>query len=281
MRKITMMISAALLAGLVAATPPTLRAQQGPDVVAIADSLSRMVHRASITGDMELLQSARTLARRALTAEPGHPLLSHHLAETFYRESTALMETDEDRAQALLEEAQEVLDVVVEGDAPAETHALRASVIGMRITGMIKGMTLGPRAEAALDRAKELDPGHPLVWLSSGISTLHKPGFMGGGADAAIEELERGIELLETHEPVRGHARGGGAELWAWVGIAHMRANRPAEARAAFERALELEPEFGWVRHVLLPEARQARGAGSRSSTESPTRMAPSSRMMP
>ncbi|MCS3785375.1 tetratricopeptide repeat protein [Salinibacter ruber] len=45
----------------------------------------------------------------------------------------------------------------------------------------------------------------------------------------------------------------GHAEAHAWVGVAHMEAERYDPARTAFETALDLNPDYGWVRSVLLP----------------------------
>jgi tetratricopeptide (TPR) repeat protein len=252
-------------------------AQERPDPIELADSLSHLVHSGAITGDTATLQAARTLAERALYAHDGHPLLEHHLAESYYREASLRMADDRDAALTLLEKADRILEAATErDDALPETHALRASVLGMRITNPVKGMTLGPKASRALDRAEALAPDNPRVWLARGISTLHTPGFMGGGADAAIAELRRGVAALGGDDPDPGHPIGGGAELWAWIGIAQLRADRPVEAATAFRRALEIEPEFGWVRYLLLPEAES-----EISSTGSPGRIRPSSRMIP
>lgn len=236
---------------------PTAAMAQTPDAVVLADSVSRLIHQAVITGETETLETARRLAERGLTVYPEHPLLEHHRAAADFRAASRLAESDMDAAQTLLDRAQDVVDDAVDREgAIAETHALRGSIMGMRITGMLRGITLGPRADRALDRAVEMDPTNPRIWLAKGISTLHKPGFTGGGADRAIEALERGIGFLRADHPARGHPIGGGAELWAWLGVAHLQSDRPDEAVAALERALELEPEFGWVRDTLLPAAR-------------------------
>ena len=266
-------IAALLLFGAAMAVAPGLSsAQAGPDPVQVADSLSRLIHRGVVTGEAAVLQAARTLAERALIAHPGHPLLEHHLAATLYREASPLLETNPERGQELLEEASTILQQTVEReDALPETHALRASVIGMQITNPLKGMTMGPKANRALDRAMALSPENPRVWLAQGISTLHTPSFMGGGPDRAIEDLRRGIAALESDRPAPGHPIGGGAELWAWVGVAHMRADRESEAVAAFRRALEMEPEYAWVRYVLLPEA-ENRAHGSEARARRPAR---------
>lgn len=232
---------------------------QSPDPLVIADSLARTIDRATIVGDASGLRGARTLATRGLAAYPDHPLLTHHRAAAIYREASLAMDTSADRAQRLLDEAQELLDTAVQHpQAIAETHALRASVMGMRITGLLRAMTLGPQSGRAIDRAREADPENPRIWLASGIGTLHRPAFLGGGPDSALKELERAESLLGVHRSPPGHPVGGAAEIRAWIGVAHLRAGRPDEAVAALQSALELEPEFVWVREVLLPQAERA-----------------------
>nr|WP_279311490.1 tetratricopeptide repeat protein [Salinibacter ruber] len=52
----------------------------------------------------------------------------------------------------------------------------------------------------------------------------------------------------------------GHAEAHAWVGVAHMEAERYDPARTAFKTALDLNPDYGWVRSVLLPRLEQQAG---------------------
>lgn len=242
----------ALVTALGSAAP--VEADQAPDPVVLADSLAATIHEADMRGDLAALAGARTLARRAVTAYPQHPLLTYYLAETFYREATHRLESEPDSAQALLERAQDILDPAAEREnAIPETHALRGSVIGMRITNMLKGITMGPGADAAIERALEAGPENPRVWLARGIGTLNKPGFVGGGVEPALEQFERARVLFERDDPAPGHPAWGEAELRAWIGIAHAQEGRTEEARRAFEAALRIEPEFEWVRYVLLP----------------------------
>ncbi len=251
----TGLVLACTLTAVAGSLVPTA-AQTRPDRLTIADSLSRLVDRGAVTGNLEPLLAARTLASRGLVAWPEDPLLEHYLAETWYREAARISEEDRDSAQVLLEAAHDLLDEAVDREgALAETHALLASVIGMRITNPIGGMLLGPRAGRAIHRALAMDSANPRVWLAKGIGTLHSPGFMGGGSEGALEEFDRGISLVGSYDAPRGDPAESGAELWAWKGIAHLRAGQFAHARAAFERALELEPEYGWVRYNLLPAA--------------------------
>ena len=46
----------------------------------------------------------------------------------------------------------------------------------------------------------------------------------------------------------------GHAEAYAWLGQGHMANGAQEQARAAFEKALALNPDYGWVKYVLLPK---------------------------
>jgi tetratricopeptide (TPR) repeat protein len=52
----------------------------------------------------------------------------------------------------------------------------------------------------------------------------------------------------------------GHAEAYAWIGLAHMEAERYDDARSAFQTALDLDSDFGWVQEVLLPRLNEQAG---------------------
>jgi Flp pilus assembly protein TadD len=48
-------------------------------------------------------------------------------------------------------------------------------------------------------------------------------------------------------------AHWGHGESLVWLGIAKQKSGDAAGARTAWKKALELEPNYGWVKYVLLP----------------------------
>ncbi len=230
-------------------------AQTVQSVVEIAESAHDDLEVANIAGENRQLDQVRIRLERALVAHPDHPALAHYLGYTHYRMATAAMDGDSDAAERHLEAAQEQLEQARELHDWPETQALLASVYGMRIgSNMMRGMTLGPKADQAMGQAHRLDGDNPRVWLLEGVSTLYKPRMFGGGVKKAIGQLNQALQLFASDQPESPRPSWGRAEIHVWLGMAHMKDKSFDDARDAFEAALELEPGYTWVSAVLLPE---------------------------
>ncbi len=145
----------------------------------------------------------------------------------------------------------------------AEALALKGSLQGMSIRFRpAAAIMLGPAARENLERAKQLAPESPRVWVLSGINTLHMPSFFGGGAEPALKEFQQAESLFARAAPAASDGAAGpdwgrdDAPLWA--GRAQMQLKSYEAARRSFHRALEANPNNGWVRSSLLPEAEKA-----------------------
>ena len=138
----------------------------------------------------------------------------------------------------------------------AEAYALLSSVYGWQIgLSPMKTMILGPRVGQASRKAQQLAPDNPRVVLSAAISDFNTPEMFGGSKEKGLQGLQRAAELFAQEgptdpiQPVWGHR-----EAYAWLGIAYQGRGELESARAAFEKALEIDPDFGWVKDWLLPE---------------------------
>jgi tetratricopeptide (TPR) repeat protein len=96
------------------------------------------------------------------------------------------------------------------------------------------------------------------VWIIDGTSDFYTPSMFGGDKEQALKKFKKAARLAEeesTDDPLMpswGHA-----EAHAWIGLAHMNAERYDQARTAFKTALNINPDYGWVKHVLLPKAKK------------------------
>ena len=154
----------------------------------------------------------------------------------------------------LLEEAESLLKARIEADPnDAEAHLVLSQLYQARLTGMMSGMRFGRRAGETLDRALELAARRSAAALSQGRQPAHGAGPVreqgggaaqpGGGGGALRRGCARRVSIW-WGEP----------EAHAFLGLSHARENERDQARAAYERALELEPGFDWVRERLLPD---------------------------
>ncbi len=125
---------------------------------------------------------------------------------------------------------------------------------------MLRGMRLGPQATAAEDRARELAPGNPRLLLLTGVSAMFKPSAFGGGEDRAYERLTKAIKAFETERVAPPMPAWGHAEAWAWLGQLEVKRGRLQAARAAYDRAIALEPDYAWVVYALKPALEKSGG---------------------
>ena len=242
------------------ALAPVMLLAQVPAVAAqdldrgeLAERLRTGIAEAALMGENVGLNQMVTLARRAVTAFPNDALLNHYAGYALYRLAGPTMETDMAGALALLADSESFLEKSIEVQPIAESHALLSSVLGMQIVNGVSAMTLGMKSGVQLSRAKALDARNPRVRLLEGISAFHTPKMFGGGIEAATRHFLAAIELFAEDAPKPPLPAWGLAEAYAWLGQAYAEMGKVEEAREAYERALELEPEYGWVRDVLLP----------------------------
>jgi tetratricopeptide (TPR) repeat protein len=227
-----------------------------------ADSLMQhgqeLVDRGVTAGDEASLQQARALFKRIAAASDDAVWPHYYAGLANYRIASLFLDSDDDRADAHLDDALDHLKRAVDNQSDlAEAHALLGTVYGLKARGgMISGMRYGPKADGAMERARSLAPNNPRVILLNAVSLLNKPSRWGGDRERAMTELQRALQQFETASaPEDGRApQWGQADAYAWLGIAHMKADQADQARDAFEQALAIRPGYTWVESGLLPQ---------------------------
>lgn len=209
------------------------------------------------SGSVDSLRKARALFKRATTDSTHRALAHYYAALADYRLSTLFPDDAEDRREQVLNDATEHLQTATElDDEFADAWALLTGVYGQRMgLNPMQAMSLSSDADAALKRAKELAPDNPRVWIIDGTQDFFTPSMFGGDKERALKKFQKAARLAEREtvgDPLRpswGHA-----EAYAWIGNAHLEAGRMKQAREAFETALDINPDYGWVRESLLPQ---------------------------
>lgn len=219
--------------------------------------LTTRLEKAAIDGATNDLKAIRADLMQRITA-PGRDeaALRYAAAYAAYRLVNLPGVTDKEKT-ALLDDAIAQLQAVVKRNPKdAEAHALLGSVYGLQIAAapFVRGMTLGPRANAALDRAAEIDGGNPRVLLVQGVSAFNTPAMFGGGTDKAEQFLRRSLDRFATEPANKPWPNWGRFDAHVWLGQALLQKGNRAGARAEYDQARTLAPNSGWLRYVLLPE---------------------------
>ena len=241
-------------------TVPPLYAQSVPapltGAARWADSAQTHIERAVLANDAAALASAGVMLERALTAYPNDPLLLHYRAYGLYRETMG-RDPDGDMSDATEQKLKSAI-ALLERSAAArplpETQALLSSCLGVLAgTGMINGMRYGNSASEAADAARALGPNNPRVALLAGIGAWFTPSMWGGGKDKGFALVQEAIVAFAKDQPARPLPSWGAAEAYAWLGQMERDRGNVSAARAAYDRALAIAPEYRWVRDVLRP----------------------------
>ena len=77
----------------------------------------------------------------------------------------------------------------------------------------------------------------------------------GGDITEAIEAYEKSIQLYESR-PEALKFNWMYLDALAFMGQAYLKNGDTGKAIATYEKALQAEPEFGWVKYALLPNAK-------------------------
>lgn len=232
-----------------------------------ADSLilrgKRLLQRGYSHSEAGTIQQARALFLRVAEGDSRRAALGRYYAGLSGYRLIPLAEGDEDRQLQVMNDAIAHLETAIE-TAPkmADAHALLSALYGWK-AGLqwYKAMFLGPRADDAMARAKKLAPQNPRVVFLNATGLYNKPSMFGGDKEKALKGFERAARLA-AQETASGPLAPswGRADALAWAGVAHMNAGRPDEARTAFRKALRVNPDFGWVKDVLMPQLAESSG---------------------
>jgi tetratricopeptide (TPR) repeat protein len=122
----------------------------------------------------------------------------------------------------------------------AENYRVLGTLYGQAVTDLMSGLSYGPKAKDAINKAVEKAPKSSMMYVARGVGNYYLPSQMGGGAKGAIPDFQKAIELDSSN-----------AEAYLWLGLSLRKDNRDAEARQAFTKALELNPNRVWAKQQL------------------------------
>jgi tetratricopeptide (TPR) repeat protein len=164
------------------------------------------------------------------------------LANSYAAEVTMELR-DKRKSEAFAEAGMETAQKLTTANANnAEYHRLLGELCGQVIPAnpIFGALKYGQCAKDEIDKAIQLDGKLALAYVSRGVGNYYLPSSMGGGLDIALKDFDKALAI----DPKL-------TEAYIWKGVTLRKANRNAEARQAFEKALSLNPQRLWTKQQL------------------------------
>lgn len=168
--------------------------------------------------------------------------------------SVTMKDQDEELFDKYIDQTKDNLNALIENNFKvAESKALLSSVYGLEMGySSWKGIYLGSKSSSLIEDAMSLNKTSSIVWQVRASSKLFTPAMFGGDEQEAVVAFEKAVDLYEKNDQTKNNWRY--LDALAWLGQAYAKTDQKEKAKATFEKALEVEPDFNWVKHALLPK---------------------------
>ncbi len=115
------------------------------------------------------------------------------------------------------------------------------------------GMIFGRKSNNAINTALKMDSNNPRVSLIKGIELYYTPERWGGSKESAKLYFEQAAKHFENEDFETPLPSWGYDEAYAWLGLLELEVGNTKTALMQFEKALQINPDNGWVKYRLLP----------------------------
>ncbi len=214
------------------------------------------IYLAYVQGDMSRWEAIiRLMEERSddFSDEERKELISY-----YYGYISFLLETDQkDKVQDYIIKGEKHLNALLKS-APNDVTALayKGSFIGFRIgTNKFKALTLVKESISYINRAYKLDSQNVQAILDKGNLLYHMPGMFGGDKKEAVRLYEKAVLRMEKHQNLK--------QNWLYLNVLTTIARHYEEEKQwqkavlIYEKILQQEPEFSWVKDTLYPAAKR------------------------
>jgi tetratricopeptide (TPR) repeat protein len=218
----------------------------------IPQDIKMLSYKAYLDQDKNTWKSNVALATKAYQSKPSEENL-FQLSVTEYGLLNATMrDQDESLFDGYVDGLVERLEQLTESKTfKAEAKALLSSVYGYKIAySPMKGMILGLKTGPLLDEAMSLKPNSAIVLKMYAGNKYFTPEMWGGDKVEAEKAFEKSNAAFEK-EGIEGNWMY--LDNLAWIGQIQKENGKVELAKATWEKALTIEPNFFWVSRNLLP----------------------------
>ena len=217
--------------------------------------VDEVLYEAYLTKNMNLWEKGVSMSTEDYEQNPGDASLMNLSLTQYGLLNATIIDKDEDLFDKYEDDTIDNIEKLIKKDKKqGEPKAILSSIYGLKMAySPWKGIFLGSKSNNLISEATRLSKKSAIVWKLYGNSKLYTPENFGGDKVEAAEAFEKAIELYENSpESIKNNWIY--LDALAHLGITYMKLDKPDKARGAFEKALKAEPNFYWVKDVLLPQ---------------------------
>jgi tetratricopeptide (TPR) repeat protein len=218
----------------------------------IAEAI-QAVHKADMQGDFKLYMESHAFFERVINMDADNYLAKYYLAYLEYRLFQFKQRNTKVDVDKYYDTAVELCNNLIDKKKyVSDAETILAGLYMMRLSSnQMEAMTLFPKIEELLTDAESAPENNPRPCIIRGTMQLYTPEAFGGSVDKAIESYTKAIALFEKAKK-NDSIYWGYEESLAWLGQAYAKKNMPDKAKELYTKVLKLEPEYRWVKYVLL-----------------------------
>jgi tetratricopeptide (TPR) repeat protein len=157
-----------------------------------------------------------------------------------YLAEVLIEQRDRKQARRVAEQGIRAAEKAVSLKPEAENYRILGTLYGQAISDVLSGLSYGQKAKDAINKAVEKAPNMAIMYVARGVGNYYLPAQLGGGTQLAIGDFRKAISIDPKN-----------AEAYLWLGISLRKENKDAEARQAFAKSLELNPNRVWTKQQL------------------------------
>lgn len=220
----------------------------------LLEKVRKISKEAFLKYDSNLFRKSIGLCERVLSAEPQNILAKYYLAYNQYR---ILIMPSKNSNENIFETyfnpaIDNVKSISEKKGYESETKTLLAAIYMMKLSkSQSEAPSISAKIYGLLGEAQGLDSLNPRVYLVKGVMLFHTPQMFGGSVPKALDNFNKAISIFESEKT--NFIDWGYSETQAWKGQALTKLSRFDEAERTYKNALAAEPNFAWIKKVLLP----------------------------
>ena len=205
-----------------------------------------------LTNSLDHWEKSIEIIEKEAENNPDDPELTLHLAQGYLGLlNTCIAHQDEKTFNKYDEKALDIFQSLEKyTQHKSEALAWQGALYGWKIAfSPMKGMFLGPKSQNLLEKALQTNSESAEALVRQGSSLLFTPEMFGGDPQEAVEYYKKGIAIYEKNK----------SKSWlyldalAWLGQAYQKTGQLEKAKNTYEKALQVESKFYWVKNSLLP----------------------------